>query len=503
MRYHINEGVMAVLKKVVVVSNTSFSDVEYLVKFDEHQILDGLNAIEVNQIELAKKVAGFLKFNDHFDIFIISKDKNVLNQIYKLYPYARLIYEVPHLYDFNKLKSEIFGVHSYTVLVSDSDINQQTVRQLKKNGIVVFTRVNNSLDIARSMLAGVDGVVGLDINELPLINADYGLSPFVIAHRGFHDDTQENSIMAARKAHQMDADFIEMDIHMTKDNKIVVNHDHTLGRTYEKDFVIKKEKLKALQKVKMTYKDEMLDERLPLLKDFDTKLVESNIGFIVESKVDSKFAMKKLSKVISTMNRPILLMSFHPFAIIHMKRYMPNLLNGLLIDFNVNKMSLKSLIKTSNKYQMMIHPYYKHNKPEYTEELKRRAINILPWGVADKDAVVTFLRGCYGVNTNHIDELSEVVKFVTTKREVTYQIGDTFRFDLKSDKLFDIDKEAYIYMDEDTGIIVEKDQIIQANKPGVAYIYLVAKIKLGSTRYKLASDLIKVNVKEKELDFHI
>lgn len=491
---------MAVLKKIVVVSNTSFADVEYLVKFDEHQILDGLNAIEINDVELAKKVAGFLKFNDHFDLFIISKDRNVLKQIYKLYPYARLVYEISHLYDFNKLKNEIFGLHSYTVLISDGEINQQTVRQLKRHGIVVFTRVNSTLDIAQSMLAGVDGVVGLDINELPDLNADYGFSPFVIAHRGFHNDAQENSIRAGIKAHQMDADFIEMDIHMTKDNKIVVNHDHTLGRTYEKDFIIKKEKLKELQKIKMTYQGEAVDERLPLLKDFDNKLVESNIGFIVESKVDSKHAMKRLSKVINTINRPVLLMSFHPFSIIHMKKYMPNLLNGLLIDFNLNKMSLKSIIKTSNKYQMMIHPYYKHSRSEYCEELRKRAINVLPWGVSEKDAVVTFLRGFYGVNTNHIDQLAEVIKFVSTKKEVTYDIGDMFNFELKSDKLLDVSKEVYVFDDQNTGLQTSKDQITGATKPGVAYVYLITKVKLGSTRYKLASDLIKVNVKEKDND---
>ncbi|HKL61051.1 MAG TPA: glycerophosphodiester phosphodiesterase, partial [Acholeplasma sp.] len=318
------------LKKVVVISNTSFADVEYLINFGDPEILDGLNAIEINDVKLAKRLAGFLKFHDHFDIFIISKEKSVLDQIYKIYPYARLVYEVDHLYNFNKLKHDILGHHSYTVLISDGEINQLTVRQLKRHGIVVFNRVTDEVTIVRSMLAGVDGIVGKDIKELPDLNVDYGLSPFVIAHRGFHKETQENSVKASIKAHQLDADYVEMDIHMTKDNKIVVNHDATLGRTFEKDYVIKKEKLRTLQEVKMVFKEEILQEKLPLLKDFDHALVESNIGFIIESKTDSKFAMRRLARVVNTINRPVLLMSFYPYSIIHMKKYMPNIVNGIL-----------------------------------------------------------------------------------------------------------------------------------------------------------------------------
>lgn len=56
-------------------------------------------------------------------------------------------------------------------------------------------------------------------------------SPLVIAHRGARSTAPENTLLAAQKAFELDADLWELDVAMTYDEELVVIHDDTLKRT--------------------------------------------------------------------------------------------------------------------------------------------------------------------------------------------------------------------------------------------------------------------------------
>ena len=53
----------------------------------------------------------------------------------------------------------------------------------------------------------------------------------VWAHRGASNYEPENTIEALRKAVEMQADGVELDVQMTKEGQVVVVHDETLDRT--------------------------------------------------------------------------------------------------------------------------------------------------------------------------------------------------------------------------------------------------------------------------------
>lgn len=55
--------------------------------------------------------------------------------------------------------------------------------------------------------------------------------PFiVIAHRGDHTNAPENTLQAYRNAIKIDADYIEIDLRMTKDSQLIIMHDENLKR---------------------------------------------------------------------------------------------------------------------------------------------------------------------------------------------------------------------------------------------------------------------------------
>ncbi len=55
-------------------------------------------------------------------------------------------------------------------------------------------------------------------------------SPLIIAHRGASAERPENTLAAFRRALALDADGIELDVHLTRDGVPVVFHDATLRR---------------------------------------------------------------------------------------------------------------------------------------------------------------------------------------------------------------------------------------------------------------------------------
>ncbi|HQP37324.1 MAG TPA: glycerophosphodiester phosphodiesterase family protein, partial [Polyangiaceae bacterium] len=55
--------------------------------------------------------------------------------------------------------------------------------------------------------------------------------PLVVGHRGAMGYFPENTMLSFRKAVEMGADWIELDVHLSRDGKLVVIHDELLERT--------------------------------------------------------------------------------------------------------------------------------------------------------------------------------------------------------------------------------------------------------------------------------
>jgi glycerophosphoryl diester phosphodiesterase len=88
--------------------------------------------------------------------------------------------------------------------------------------------------------------------------------PLIIAHRGASFYAPENTLASARLAWQQDTDALEVDVHKTKDNHIVVIHDPDTLRTTGIKKIVREEKLATLQQLdagswkKPVYTDEYI-----------------------------------------------------------------------------------------------------------------------------------------------------------------------------------------------------------------------------------------------------
>ena len=90
-----------------------------------------------------------------------------------------------------------------------------------------------------------------------------------ICHRGLHDEKiPENSMKVFSKAIKNNY-VIELDIHLLKDNNVVVFHDDNLKRMTNKNINIKDMTYEEIKKINL----KQTNEKIPLLKDV-LKLVD-------------------------------------------------------------------------------------------------------------------------------------------------------------------------------------------------------------------------------------
>jgi len=109
----------------------------------------------------------------------------------------------------------------------------------------------------------------------------------VIAHRGASAYAPENTIASARLGWELGADAVEVDVHLSADNKIVVIHDSNTGRISGEMMAVSETSLDNLKTLDVgSWKDEKYkDERIPTLHEI-VDLIPDGKKLVVEIKSD-------------------------------------------------------------------------------------------------------------------------------------------------------------------------------------------------------------------------
>ncbi len=142
-----------------------------------------------------------------------------------------------------------------------------------------------------------------------------------VAHRGYHNEQYtENGFGAFKNA--IDNNFaFELDVHLTKDEKLIVSHDASLKRTTGKEGII--EEL-TLEEIKSNY--HLLDgSEVPTLEEV-FELTKENVPIVVELKPYTKTKNYKVLalKVMNALKeikdkKNIILISFYPQCLLPFK----------------------------------------------------------------------------------------------------------------------------------------------------------------------------------------
>ena len=152
-------------------------------------------------------------------------------------------------------------------------------------------------------------------------------TPMFLGHRGLPSKYRENTLASFKAAIDSKADGIELDIHLTKDNKLAVIHDHSTKRTTGIDKVVEEltmDELKAIDKEIPT-----LEEVFELFKDkiiYDIELKEKPFVF---SKLPN-IALEVIKRYKLEDN--VMISSFNPFPLRAFKKVCKNIPTAIIYD---------------------------------------------------------------------------------------------------------------------------------------------------------------------------
>lgn len=164
----------------------------------------------------------------------------------------------------------------------------------------------------------------------------------VIAHRGYDDRAPENTLTSFRKAYEIGASMIELDVHLTKDGEVVVMHDTTLDRTTTGSGEVKNKTLDELKQLDAGIKFNKIfeGEKIPTLDEvlaYAKDKISVNIEIKSEAVSDNpKPGMGIEEKIVNlvkkyNMEEYVMVSAFKGKALKRIKTFSPKISTGLLM----------------------------------------------------------------------------------------------------------------------------------------------------------------------------
>jgi glycerophosphoryl diester phosphodiesterase len=137
------------------------------------------------------------------------------------------------------------------------------------------------LTLALGGVTAVLGTVGLAAETM--------VAPRYAAHRGGALLWPENSMLAFRNALALGADYVELDVHLSRDGEVVVIHDPTLDRTTTGTGPVRERTLAELQALQLKDRSgAIISEPPPTLEQVVTLAAAGKRQMLLEIKVDEQ-----------------------------------------------------------------------------------------------------------------------------------------------------------------------------------------------------------------------
>ncbi len=219
----------------------------------------------------------------------------------------------------------------------------------------------------------------------------------VVAHRGASFLEPENTIKAIEKAVKIGADFVEVDVRMSKDNKLVIMHDPDVNRTTDGNGFVKDYTLQELKKL-----DAGKGETIPTLDEV-ISCVKDRVGLVIEIKEPGTEG-KILEKIDENNLENVILTSFYHKSIKNARKMNPSVDAGII--FTGQPVDVKQM--ASNASANIIFPSYRYMNEDMVKQAKNKGISVYPWTIDEPEILKKFVEmGADGIVTNKLIEKSK------------------------------------------------------------------------------------------------
>ncbi|RME75167.1 MAG: hypothetical protein D6785_15135 [Planctomycetota bacterium] len=241
----------------------------------------------------------------------------------------------------------------------------------------------------------------------------YHTSPFgvaICAHRGDSDRSPENTLDAFQKAVDFGVDFVELDVHLTKDKEVIVFHDTYLDRTTNGKGRLHDYTYEELARLSAGewFAPEFKEEKIPLLEEVLKILIPHTIP-IIEIKHPLEINQGIWEKILSILKSMDIIekvfISTRSLSFgLNLKESTPGI---RVLHLSITK---KQILEACSTILEGSTPYWRMVNEEVIDFAHKRGKWILPWTV-DKPGAMKKL-ACWGVDgiiTNKLPTLFKVL----------------------------------------------------------------------------------------------
>ena len=238
---------------------------------------------------------------------------------------------------------------------------------------------------------------------------------FIVAHRGASYKAPENTIPSFQLAFKEDADFIEGDFWLTKDNEIVCIHDQETSRVTagRKKLDVRKSTLSELKRLDAgSWKsEEYKGVTIPTLDEIFQVIPEGR-GIYIEIKDFREIFVKKLAETIEEKSVPpelIRIITFDRETVRFAGKYLPSIKTYWLFSWYsskiywINSFAQKKIIRTVETLNcggidVNAAPYVDNRLAELFKEKK---MDLCAYDVSDVDEAVRLINlGVHAITTD-------------------------------------------------------------------------------------------------------
>ncbi|MGO4180913.1 glycerophosphodiester phosphodiesterase [Paenibacillus sp. MCAF9] len=233
------------------------------------------------------------------------------------------------------------------------------------------------------------------------------------AHRGASGYCPENTLAAFKKAIELGATGIEIDVQLTKDDQIVIIHDESLMRTTGLNRLVKDTAYEELMSLDAGswFDPAFQAERVPLLEQLLELLRHSDIILNIELKngiIQYPGLEQKVIDIVRAfgMADRIILSSFNHYSLLLCKQLAPEIRTGVLYMEGLYRPWEYAATLQADA----LHPFKYAVTPEWTASAAAHGIAYHPFTVNDAEEMERLLNaGVDGIITDYPDRLAEVL----------------------------------------------------------------------------------------------
>ncbi|NBK20667.1 MAG: glycerophosphodiester phosphodiesterase [Spirochaetia bacterium] len=213
----------------------------------------------------------------------------------------------------------------------------------------------------------------------------------IFAHRGYSGKYPENTMLAFEQAVASGSQGIEMDVHFSKDGKLVIIHDETLKRTTGKEGSVTDYLLQELVQINAgkTFSDTFGHTPIPSFDEYCSFIRDKDIISNVEIKTNLQYYAGIEEELARTIKRhgigdKVLFSSFNWLSAVKIRALAPHIPCGLLFEDR----SLRHIAYQAKGMGFAyIHPDRRLIDQEMVNECKALGVGLNVWTVNDRESL--------------------------------------------------------------------------------------------------------------------